>query len=181
MKNLCFVLCALAAGCVARGAVTPIGETDDAETDAAAPVARERTLACDFVTSQGLDLATGDVRTLADGDGRMDVMCFLGRFVGLSSFEADTDRDGDDAGGLCDTGDSPTFSDLAAIPADPRACAWRANRLCGVYTDPYTPACVGAGLLVRDGSRDALYRLRILDDDIASGVGTVTFEYAPVD
>lgn len=173
-------------GCVAHGTLgTP--DTDPLDTgagDTDVPEVRERTLTCDFERMDGLDLASGSVASVSPEGPLLDLQCSLGRYVGLRSFEADADEGTDDAGGVCDVsagGPPPTFGDLGEIPVDPAACAWRSGLLCGVYTDPYTPACAGAGWLVRDGRRDALYRLRILEDDIRDGVGRLTFEYARAD
>lgn len=179
MLGLVCVQLMACAGDVEPEPAPPAALVDGADCDPTREVCR-RTLACGYEVSDGLDLATGVVVALGGTAPRRDLMCSIGRFVGLQSAAAI-----DGAGIICpvSAGFEPELFDAVEdIPGDASVCTWRTNLLCGVDASPFAPACRGFGVLVRDAEQ--LYRLRIetdLIDRADAQRARVTFDYTAVD
>lgn len=138
------------------------------------------TLACQgFERCEAVSLATGRVEsfglgvTMHPGDLRVEI----GRYLILTAPTA-----------LCRFGATPgsqtsaSFATLNDVPTAQSGCSWDMGRnlLCGVNTARYEAACVGAGLLVRDGAGQ-LYRLRVVADRAVSMGWQMELEWVAID
>lgn len=138
---------------------TAPGDTADSASDEL-PIL-ERRLRANYEAEEGLNLADGEVVVLSANNEtepdaeHADLHATLGRYIGLATYGEE--------GRLCAVGAVATIADV------PTECdgAWASSVLCAVNMTGAEPACAGLGFLVRPLSGDALYRVRVVTDDIA--------------
>lgn len=123
------------------------------------------TLSCDFERNDTLDFETGQVTSVATNETRdADLRCSLGRYIGLTS----SDR-------LCAVASPVAALASVVLPDECQSAdspAWQTSLVCGVNINgPFEPACVGAGLIVRDAQTGFLYRVFIVEDFIGDERG----------
>jgi len=141
------------------------------------------------ITSRGDELGAIDLavaretivprfaQDLTGASSPVDLFLSMGRYLTLS---------GTSNTSLCLVGVG--YSQLAEVPEDSSACQWTSAQFFGVITDPYQGSeGVGRGLLVRDRSGSAIYKMLISLDLVAyetvgenekSYVGSLAFSYA---
>lgn len=132
------------------------------------------TLRCEDFVCEGVRLTDGEVRS-EEPAWDFDVRAYVGRYLGLTA-----------STGFCRFGSAPgtgtaEFARLEDVPGDAASCSWAegGNLLCGVNTAGYEAACVGDGLLVRDGTA-TLHRLRVLEDGQDARGFFVTLEWSAI-
>ena len=139
------------------------GDTADT-ADSDLPVL-ERRLRASYEAEEGLNLPDGEVVVLGVNNEtepeaeHADLHVSLGRYIGLATYDPDGD------GRLCAAGVG-----LASIADGATACdgAWMLSVQCAVNMTGAEPACAGDGYLVRPLSGDALYRIRVVTDDMVA-------------
>ncbi len=144
--------------------VAPPFDTADTAPDDA-PVF-ERRLRANYEVEEGLNLADGEVMVLSANNEtepaaeHADLHATLGRYIGLSTYDPSGEADR-----LCAAG-----TGLASIADVATECdgASTSAVACAVNSAGAEPACAGLGFLVRPLSSDALYRMRIVTDDIVA-------------
>lgn len=125
----------------------------------------ERRLRASYEAEEGLNLPDGEVVVLGVNNEtepeaeHADLHVSLGRYIGLTTYDPDGD------GRLCAAGVG-----LASIADVAAECdgAWMLWFQCAVNMTDAEPACAGDGYLVRPLSGDALYRMRVVTDDMVA-------------